>query len=67
MGELKAAFSTGLEVLQCCRTLMSSDRAPVTRRRLVAEHPLLHHPPPPSRSKDALNWGLSVAHKHACP
>ena len=41
-GELKATFSIGLEVLQCSRTLMSSDRSPVTRGRSVAEYPLHH-------------------------
>ena len=52
MGELKATFSTGLEVLQCSITIASYDRLPVTRGRLVAEYPLLYGPmssPPPLR------------------
>ena len=44
MGELKATFSTGLEVLQCSRTVASYDRSPVGRSG--AEYPLLHGPPP---------------------
>ena len=73
-GELKATFRTGLDVLQCSGTVMSSARSPVTRGRSVAEYPLLHAPPPPlfkrmsARAASALDliWPCAMSHPAEC-
>ena len=42
MGELKATFNIGLEVLQCSKTIASYDQSPVTAGPSLAEYRLLH-------------------------